>query len=201
MNSAVMSTSPRLSRIVLLLALSASLPLPELSAAKSDKVKPRKSDDLTGLDTAYPKAAPTEDGAKNKPGQSDAESRQLAKLRERLEVKDDAEWAVVAERLTKVEELRRTVGFGAAGSRAAAPSPDKIKRSPRGTASAQPEYEALRTAVDDQFPDAEIRARLARARDAHQQRESQLKHAQSELRAVLSVRQEAVVVMVGLLPP
>src|SRR5215212_2116336 len=38
-----------------------------------------------------------------------AQSRVLAKLREQFEVTDDAEWNLIAERITNVSELRRTV--------------------------------------------------------------------------------------------
>jgi N-formylglutamate amidohydrolase len=78
--------------------------------------------------------------------------------------------------------------------------PDKPKRKTGGV-SANPELDALRSAVGDQFPDAEIKARLARAHDAYLQRVAQLTQAQADLRAVLTVRQEAVAVMAGLLPP
>ncbi len=129
----------------------------------------------------------------------DAQSRIMAKLREQLEVTDDAEWAVIAERITRVGELRRNLG-GAATGRAAAALSDKKK--PAGRDSSLPtEQAALRAALRDKLPDAEIKARLARVHEVYQQNESRLAQAQTELRAVLTVRQEAVAVMTGLLTP
>jgi hypothetical protein len=62
-----------------------------------------------------------------------------------------------------------------------------------------PELDGLRAAITDKLPDAEIKARLARLRDARKQNEAKLDQAREDLRAVLSVRQEAVLVMAGLL--
>ena len=130
--------------------------------------KAAKRDKKADADTAQASAA-------------DAEARQLAKLRDRLEVEDDAEWDVIARRITQVIEARRT------------------KRTAR--TSGNPDYDALRSSVSDKLTDAEIKARLARVHQIYQQNEALLAKAQADLRAVLSIRQEAVAVMVGLLPP
>ncbi len=74
-----------------------------------------------------------------------------------------------------------------------------IRSRPGG--SAHPEQDALRSAVGDKLPDAEIKVRLARAHEVFQQNEALLLKVQTELRAILTVRQEAVAVMAGLLPP
>ena len=66
--------------------------------------------------------------------------------------------------------------------------------------SGNPEQDALRAAITDKLPDAEIKSRLDRLREVRKQNEAKLTRAQEELRAVLSVRQEAVAVMFGLLP-
>jgi chaperonin cofactor prefoldin len=52
----------------------------------------------------------------------------------------------------------------------------------------------------DKLPDAEIKSRLTRLRDSRKTNEEKLQKVQEELRAVLTVRQEAVAVMAGLLP-
>ena len=59
---------------------------------------------------------------------------------------------------------------------------------------------ALASAIRDNLPDAEIKSRLDRVRETRRDNEAKLTKAQEELRAVLSVRQEAVAVMFGLLP-
>ena len=58
----------------------------------------------------------------------------------------------------------------------------------------------LSSAVRDKLPDAEIKTRLERLREVRKDNEAKLAKAQEELRAVLSVRQEAVAVLFGLLP-
>jgi hypothetical protein len=129
----------------------------------------------------------------------DAQSRAMSKLREQFEVSDDAEWEVIAARIAKVGELRRVVA-GTAGFRGVVSLSDKSKRSGRSD-SAHLEQDALRSAVRDKLPDAEIKQRLARMHDVHRENEAKLVRAQEELRAILTVRQEAVAVMAGLLPP
>jgi len=59
---------------------------------------------------------------------------------------------------------------------------------------------ALQQAVKDKLPDAEIKARMVRLRESRKQNEAKLAQAQEELRAVLSVRQEAIAVLYGMLP-
>lgn len=204
MNSTPSLTAPRLLRLVILLAVAAPFLAPALHAAKPGKIKPALAEADGAAETADAKAAKRDDAVKGKADRtnaSDVEARKLARLRERLEVTDDTEWTLIAERIAKVEDLRRAAGAGAPGPRAIAASADKPKRNTRAGASANPEFDALKSAVSDKFPDAEIKARLSRMHDAYQQREAQLSQAQTELRSVLSVRQEAVMVMAGLLTP
>ena len=130
----------------------------------------------------------------------DAQDRIMAKLREQFDVSDDAEWNLIAERIATVTELRRNLS-GAASIRGSATIGDKVKRNSRTAVMGFQEQAALRSAVRDKLPDAEIKARLARMHDVHQQNEAKLAKAQQELRAVLTVRQEAVAVVAGLLPP
>lgn len=122
---------------------------------------------------------------------ADIQARILANLREQLAVKDDAEWSLISERITTVMNLRRNLavgGFGGFGNRN------------RPGAAANPEVDALRAAITDNLPDAEIKARLARVREVRKQNETKLAQAQEDLRAVLTIRQEAVAVSAGLLP-
>ncbi|MSU25398.1 MAG: hypothetical protein EXS32_16455 [Opitutus sp.] len=139
------------------------------------------------------------DAASGKPSPADAQARVLNRLRDRLEVSDDTEWSLITERLAKIEEIRRSLWSSSGGGRGALPGAEKAKRS--SGSSANPERDALRTAVGDNLTVAEIKSRLARAHDVQAQNEARLAQAQAELRAVVSVRQEAVLVMAGLLPP
>jgi hypothetical protein len=147
--------------------------------------KPKKRDDSS--DARGTKASP-----------ADLQARSLDRLREKLDVADDTDWAVITERIAKVDEIRRTLWTSNSGPRVPLAGADKSKRS---SATGNPERDALRSAVSDNLPDAEIKSRLARAHEIHRQNEKRLADAHANLRAVLSIRQEAVLVMAGLLPP
>ena len=138
----------------------------------------------------------------------DMQARMLAAVRERLEVTDDEEWKVISERIAKVSELRRSTGGGfggmmggrggppGGGDRSSGKGGDRTS----GRGGNSPELAALAAAVRDKLPDAEIKSRLERLREKRREGEAALAKAQEELRAVLTIRQEAVAVMFGLLP-
>jgi hypothetical protein len=142
----------------------------------------------------------------------DMQARMMTALRERFEVTDDEEWKLISERLTAVMELRRNAtggGFGGFGGFAGRGGPggpggnsDNPNRAARGTrgGGGSTELAALSTAVRDKMPDAEIKARLERVREARKDNETKLAKAQEDLRALLSVRQEAAAVVAGFLP-
>lgn len=62
-----------------------------------------------------------------------------------------------------------------------------------------PDQAALQKAVEDKAPTEQIKTLLAKARESRKAAEAKLEAAQSELKKVLSVRQEAVAVTLGLL--
>ena len=127
----------------------------------------------------------------------------MERMREQFGVTDDAEWALISERLAKVSEIRRSAGggMGRGGPPGGGPGgPGGGGNRPTRGSSGNPEQDALRAAITDKLPDAEIKSRLDRLREVRRQNEAKLTRAQEELRAVLSVRQEAVAVMFGLLP-
>jgi hypothetical protein len=137
---------------------------------------------------------------------AEMQQRMMTAMREQFGVTDDAEWKLITDRITAVTELRRAQGggFGGLGGLGGFRGGQGGQGGPgggrRGNAAANPEQDALRQAITDNLPDAEIKSRLARLRDARKANEEKLTKAQEELRAVLSVRQEAVAVMAGLLP-
>ena len=73
------------------------------------------------------------------------------------------------------------------------------RRGPGGPGGS-PEAEALRTAITDNLPNAEIQSRLTHLREVRKANEAKLTKAQEDLRAVLNVKQEAAAVLNGLLP-
>ncbi len=174
--------------------LLASAAVFEVRAAKAEMREIKR--DKT-LDAGGDKRDKDRDAKGGKPQPEEAARRALDRLRENLEVTDDAEWAIISARVTAIVEARSSLGKGAGGPGL----PLKSKAGPRSGASPHPEQDALRYAVRDKLPDGEVKARLARAHEVHVQNEARLAKAQAELRAVLTVRQEAVAVLAGLLPP
>jgi hypothetical protein len=64
---------------------------------------------------------------------------------------------------------------------------------------ASPELDALRKALDNKASASEIKAKLTELRAARKTKEAELEKAQDNLREILSARQEAVAVTLGLL--
>lgn len=140
-------------------------------------------------------------------------ARMLDRIRETMEVKNDDEWKLIAARISTVMDLRRETmgfggGFGFRGPRppggdnnAPAPGGDTGGRTRGGGffGTPNPDFEALQKAIEVKAPADEIKAKLARVREARKSAEAKLDKAQDDLRAVLTVRQEAVAVVSGLL--
>ena len=62
-----------------------------------------------------------------------------------------------------------------------------------------PDAEALQKALDSKASADELKSKMAKLRDNLKDKETKLAKAQDELRKVLSVRQEATAVLMGLL--
>ena len=178
-----------------LLGSGVTLPLAAQGKPNKEERKLMKADAVADDSREKPKNQNRDlpaDTRDRKGGGTDPQARMLTKLREQMEITDDSEWAIVTARITRVEELRRAATTGPSGRG----GPSSGKRS-GGNA----ERDALRAAVTDNLPEAEIKSRLSRARDLYQHNQEQLAAAQADLRAVLGVRQEAIAVLAGLLPP
>lgn len=132
------------------------------------------------------------------------------RLREQLDVKNDDEWKVISERIERVNQARRELGVGGFGAfglgrggrggpgGGEAPAGDQGRRRGFG-GERSPEAEALRKAIEAQASTEEIKAKLAKYREARKEKEARLEQAQEELRKVLTVKQEAAAVLAGLL--
>ncbi len=138
--------------------------------------------------------------------------RMMERYREQLEVKDDAEWKLISERIEKVSEARREAagGFGMGrppggrrgGDGAApggAPADDNARRQFRGFGEPSPEQEALQKAIDSKASADEIKTKLTALREARKKKEAALEKAQEDLKKVLTAKQEAVAVLNSLL--
>lgn len=136
------------------------------------------------------------------------QARMMSGLRDRMGITNDEEWGLISQRITAVSEARRAAGggIGGFGGRGGPPpgGGDRGGRGPGGPGgrggSSNPEMAALQQAIADNMPEAEIKSRLERMREARRNSETKVAKAQEELRAVLTVKQEAVAVMFGLLP-
>jgi hypothetical protein len=132
----------------------------------------------------------------------------LDNIRTNLEVKDDGEWKVIGDQVQKVFDAQLQAGFGG--------GMDMMRmfrrNNPQGGArrggglaamlgadTADPEGEALQSAIDKNAPPAELKAAIAKVAAARAQKQARLDEARKDLRQLLSVRQEAIAVSMGLL--
>jgi hypothetical protein len=127
----------------------------------------------------------------------------LDSMRVTLAVTNDDEWSVISPRLVKViqlkaeeqaEEVVNMVG-GMAGNRAggvrAAVTALGVENDPATL--------ALTKAITDEAPVAELKSTMARYRQARKAKQAEIAGAQAALLAVVSVRQEAILLSNGLL--
>lgn len=145
------------------------------------------------------------DGADNGGGRGNfdpaqMQDRMMTALRTQFDVPDDAEWKLIQDRITAVSEARRASGGGMMMGGRGGPPGGGGPTAGRTGRTGNPESDSLRQAIVDKLPDAEIKSRLTRLRESRKNNEEKLARVQEELRAVLSVRQEAIAVMAGLLP-
>ncbi len=150
---------------------------------------------------------------------------QMDRIKEAMEVKDDAEWKVLEGAIGKVMDAQRDVralqsrGFGrGAGNRrggnnggdAAANDQGGQRRNRGGNGgnaggnggfggTPDPDLEALQAAVEAKAPADEIKAKLSKVRESIKAKEAKLTSAQSDLQKLLIGRQEAVALLFGLL--
>jgi hypothetical protein len=175
---------------------------------------------IGGLCIAQPPAGgPGGPGGQGGPGGrfDPAQMRQMMaqRMKEQLGADDEA-WKVIEPRLTKVMELNREVSGGPGGMFGMFGRGNRggnaTNRGPRGGQNAQggpaePQTavqkatEQLRTTLENQSasPD-EIKKNLAALRDAREKAKAELATAQQELKKILTVRQEAQLVLMGQLP-
>ncbi len=120
------------------------------------------------------------------------------RMRERYEF-SEAEWKVVGPRFTAVQELQRGgrgfPGFGGrggfGGGRGGRGDRDQEDTSARG---------ALNKAIEDGASAEVIKEKIAAYRAEQAANEAKLKKAQDELRQLLTLKQEAMAILDGMLP-
>jgi hypothetical protein len=137
----------------------------------------------------------------------------LDNYKDRLEVTSDAEWQIISDRVGKVIDAQRDTriggfgGFGRGGGRRGGQGGGAAADTAGGGGGNRPnpfvadnaDVDGLQKAVDGKASSDELKAKLAKVRASIKEKEAALAKAQDELRKVLSVRQEAIAVLSGLL--
>jgi hypothetical protein len=120
------------------------------------------------------------------------------RIRERLDVKDDAEWKALEPLVQKVSDLRRDQMMsgmrGAFGRNRGGGQGGGPRFGPEPSA----EETALSDAIEKDAPKDELKAKMAAYRKAKAEKEAELKTAQENLKKVLTTKQEAVALEMGL---
>jgi hypothetical protein len=131
------------------------------------------------------------------------QERMMENVRDQMGVTNDDEWQVLQARVQKVFDARRDVGIPGFGRmfRGRRGGDNNGGGPPRGGAFGQPmpELEALNNAIDNNAPTEQIKEAMQKYRTARKAKEAALEKAQKDLKSVLTVRQEAVAVSLGLL--
>jgi hypothetical protein len=140
--------------------------------------------------------------------------RMMEQVRKNLNVTNDDEWSVIQSLVQKVMDARREasngggMGMGGPGAGPGGPPPDGGPGAgpggPGGRGGFGPqaseEQKALQKALDDNAPAPQIKDALAKFRAARKDKQARLAAAHADLKAVLTARQEARAVLMGLLP-
>jgi hypothetical protein len=159
---------------------------------------------------AAPQGAPGGPGGRQGRGNWDPEQmrqRVMERIREQLAVKDDSEWGVIESRIKKINDARSGMGrgFGGFGGPGGSGGPGGQggrqggRQGQGGFGQPNPDAEALQTALESGASADDIKSKLTAYRASAKQKEAQLEKAQDELRQLLSVKQEARAVLLGLL--
>jgi len=177
--------------------------------------------DTGGAGGGAPGGGPGGPGGPGGFGRMDPEQmrqRMMDSVREHLDVKDDAEWKLISERLQKVMDAQRELrsvngqgmmgrmmrppGGGGAGQDTAGGGQGRRRGGfggPFGGGEPSAESEALQKAIDDKVSADSLKEKMTKLRDARKDKEAKLLKAQDQLRELLTVRQEATAVLFGVL--
>jgi hypothetical protein len=135
--------------------------------------------------------------------------RMMDRLKEQLEVTDDAEWKALEPMVQAVTDARMATMGGMGRGMFGGPrrggnnnnngnAADQPRRGGFGQPPS-PEADALQKAIDAKAPKAEIKAALDKFVASRKAKQAQLEKAQDDLRKVLTSRQEAIATLNGLL--
>jgi hypothetical protein len=146
-----------------------------------------------------------DNGGRNRGGRGNFDPAQFRqrmeeRLKEQLGTNDD-EWKVIQPKLQKVMEAQRDArGGGFFGGRGRGGDRGPGGNSSQAQSPVQQAQRDLRQTLDNKDASAdEIKAKLTALRDAREKAKAELAAAQKDLRDVLTQRQEATLVMLGML--
>jgi hypothetical protein len=134
------------------------------------------------------------------------QQRMMERIREELNFTNDTEWSAVEPLVQKVSDARREVGGGGMGrlfgrgNRGGGQGGDQggQRRGGGMFGTPSPEEEALQKALDDNAPSGQLKEALAKYKASQKAKQAKLEAAQADLKKVLSVKQEAHAVLLGL---
>jgi hypothetical protein len=146
---------------------------------------------------------------RDKPKSGGSDEKSLLFVKQAIGASDD-EWPVLRPRAEKVLALLREANAGRdlrppktkepKGKDAKQGEPPAEPAAPKATSDVTDKSRDLLQAVaDQQVPVGDVRARIAAVRQARARARADLAKAQEELRELLTVRQEAVLIVVGVL--
>jgi len=127
------------------------------------------------------------------------QQRMMDNVKERLGFTNDTEWSAVQPLVQKVMDARRDAtafgrgGFGGRGGRGGGGGGGGGFNAPT-----DPDREALQQALDSNAPAAQVKAALDKYRASQKTKQAKLESAQADLKKVLSSKQEAEAVLMGL---
>ena len=146
---------------------------------------------------------------------AEMQQQRMDSLREQMEIKDDGEWKAVQPLIQKVMDSSRNVMrdrmggggmFGRGGGRRGGDNNNSAGDQGGGRrfrggfmGEPSPEAEALQKAIDSKASKSELKAALGKVQEARKAHMAELEKTQADLRKVLSVNQEAVATLNGLL--
>ena len=126
----------------------------------------------------------------------------MDRIKQQLEITDETEWKAIEPLVQKVQDIQRQImgdrmrGFFGA-RRGGDNNNDQNRRNPFGQPSA--EAEALQRAIDGKASSGEMKAAIAKFVEARKARQTELEKAQASLRKALTLKQEAVLTLDGML--
>jgi len=132
------------------------------------------------------------------------QQRMMERIQDELGFTNDADWSAVQPLVQKVMDAQRDTrgaGMGRLFGRGNRNGGDQGGGNRRGMfgGTPSPEAEALQKAIDDNAPAGQIKDLLAKYQASQKDKQVKLAAAQDNLRAVLSVKQEAQATLLGLL--